>query len=111
MSDASRTVEAGTSTPVADAKVYLDGTRLTMKLGGGTDATKLRVELWAEDSEINPHGATGVVATASVLLPGGESLRVVTLDVSKFKGKPARLVLVDDSETGHLVIDDVWIWP
>ncbi|MGN6105461.1 MAG: hypothetical protein ACTHU0_10185 [Kofleriaceae bacterium] len=88
----------------------LDGARLTMRLGGGTDATKLRVELWVENTEINPLGATDIVATASVLLPGGEALREVTLDVSQFRGKSAKLVLVDDAETGHLVIDDVWVW-
>lgn len=88
----------------------LDG-KLTMRLGGGTDATKLRVELWVEDTEINPLGATSVVESASVLLPGGDALREVTLDVSKFRGKPGKLVLVDDAMSGHLVIDDVWSWP
>lgn len=89
----------------------LDATRLTMRLGGGTDIYKLRVELWTQDMENNPNGTTGAVAQASVLLPGGDELREVTLDVSKFRGNPARLVLIDDSETGHLVIDDVWAWP
>lgn len=88
----------------------IDGARLTMRLGGGTD-DKLRVELWAEDAELNPYGARSPVATASVLLPGGDTLREVTLDVSRFRGKPGQLVLVDDSELGHLVIDDVWLWP
>jgi hypothetical protein len=45
-----------------------------------------------------------------VLLPGGDALREVTLDVARLRGQPARLVLVDDSATGHLVIDDVWLW-
>jgi hypothetical protein len=88
----------------------IDGARLMMRLGGGTDA-QLRVELWAVDAEQNPYGGASPVATASALLPGGDTLREVTLDVSRFRGKPARLVLVDDSEAGHLVIDDVWLWP
>lgn len=87
----------------------IDGARLTMRLGGGTD-DKLRVELWAKDPELDPHGATRPVATASALLPGGDALREVTLDVSRLRGERARLVLVDDSESGHLVIDDVWLW-
>jgi hypothetical protein len=51
------------------------------------------------------------VETASALMPGGETLHEIALDVSRFRGQRARLVLVDDSETGHLVIDDVWLWP
>lgn len=88
----------------------IDGTRMTMRIGGGTDA-QLRVELWAEDAELNPYGAASPVATASVLEPGGDTLREVTLDVTRFRGKPGRLVLVDDSDAGHLVLDDVWLWP
>jgi len=87
----------------------IDGARLTLRLGGGTDA-KLRVELLAVDPQVNPNGTPSPVATASPLLPGGDTLREVTLDVSRFRGKPARLVLVDDSGAGHLVIDDVWLW-
>ena len=88
----------------------IDAARLTMRLGGAAEA-KLRVELWTADSEADPNGPPSPVVTASVLLPGGDTLREVTLDVSRFRGKPARLVLVDDSETGHLVIDDVWLRP
>ncbi len=88
----------------------IDGARLTVRLGGGTD-DKLRVELLSIDPELNPYGGKMVVATASVLLPGGDTLREVTLDVSRFRGQPGQLVLIDDSEAGHLVIDDVWLWP
>jgi hypothetical protein len=95
---------------VTSPEFIVEGARLTMRLGGGTDE-QLRVELWAEDAVQNPHGATSVIATASVLQPGGETLREVTLDVARLRGKPARLVLVDDSEIGHLDIDDVWVWP
>jgi hypothetical protein len=79
----------------------LDGTKLTMKLGGGADATKLRVELWVDDA---------IARTASVPTPGGDTLQEVSLDVSELRGQEATLVLVDDSPTSHLFIDDVWLW-
>ena len=80
----------------------LDGSRLTMKLGGGSDATKLRVELWVDG---------GIAATASVPRPGGDALRTVALDISAVRGKQARLVLVDEATAlgGHLDVDDVWL--
>ncbi|MBL9019316.1 MAG: hypothetical protein JNL83_34330 [Myxococcales bacterium] len=81
----------------------LDGERLTLSLGGGTDATKLRVELWVV-------GDKAPVATASVPEPGGDALRRVTLPIGDARGKQAKLVLVDDSTVGHLDADDVWIW-
>jgi len=88
----------------------IDGARLTLRLGGGTDR-KLRVELRVSDAAGSPNGAAAPAAIASALMPGGDTLREVTLDVSRFRGKPGRLVLVDDSEAGHLDIDDVWLWP
>ncbi len=81
----------------------LAGTKLTVTLAGGTDATKLRVELWSVDDP-------KILATASVPEPGGESLHRVTLDIAAFNGVSAKLVFVDDSETGHLDVDDVWLW-
>jgi hypothetical protein len=75
---------------------------ITIKLGGGTDATKLRVELWV---------AGAIVATAGVPAPGGETLRTVTLDPGASRGAEATLVLVDDSPAGHLDVDDVWVTP
>ncbi|MDQ3369826.1 MAG: hypothetical protein M3680_30780 [Myxococcota bacterium] len=80
----------------------LAGSQLTARVGGDTDATKLRIELWVQGS---------IVATASVPEPGGETLQPVTLAIAEpHRGKQARLVLVDDSPTGHLTIDDVWAW-
>ncbi len=80
----------------------LDAAKLTMRLGGGTDATKLRVELWVDNT---------IIDVASVPLPGGDSLRQVTLAVPEaMRGKLGKLVLVDDSPGGHLDIDDVWAW-
>lgn len=81
----------------------LDGERLTLQVGGGTDATKLRIELWIEGQIVASSGAPSL---------GGDVLREVSWDVSKHRGKFASLVLVDDATTadGHIVIDDVWIW-
>jgi len=78
----------------------LDGARLTMSLGGGTDATKLRVELWVDKM---------IVRTASVPSLGGDVLHEVSMDVVPWQGQQATLVLVDDSPTGHLDVDDVWL--
>ncbi|HEY5924946.1 MAG TPA: hypothetical protein VIV11_24865 [Kofleriaceae bacterium] len=81
----------------------LDGSRLTLQVGGGTDATKLRIELWIEGQ---------IVATSGAPSLGGDVLREVSWDISAHRGKFATLVLVDDATTsdGHIVIDDVWIW-
>lgn len=79
----------------------LDGARLTLRLGGGSDASNLRVELRIDDA---------AARTVSVPAPGGDSLRTVTVELGDLRGKLARLVLVDDSPTGHLDIDDVWLW-
>ncbi|HTR55744.1 MAG TPA: hypothetical protein VMJ10_33940 [Kofleriaceae bacterium] len=79
----------------------LDGARLTLHLGGGTDATKLRAELWVDGA---------LVRTAGVPAPGGDTLREVRWDLGDdLRGKQATLVLVDDSPTGHLDCDDVWL--
>ncbi len=81
----------------------LDGERLTLQVGGGTDATKLRIELWVEGQIIASSGAPSL---------GGDVLREVSWDISAHRGKFASLVLVDDATTadGHIVIDDVWVW-
>lgn len=81
----------------------LDGVRLTLMVGGGTDATKLRVELWVEGQIVASSGAPSL---------GGDVLREVSWDISAHRGKFASLVFVDDATTpdGHLVVDDVWIW-
>ncbi len=79
----------------------ITGPRITMALGGATDASKLRVEMWVDGK---------LVRTASVPEPGGEALKVVTWNVAELAGAQATLVLVDDSMSGHLDVDDVWIW-
>ena len=79
----------------------LDGARLVVHAGGGTDATKLRIELWVDDQ---------IAATASVPEPGGETLKELAIPIpAELRGKQATLVLVDDSPSGHLTVDDVWL--
>jgi hypothetical protein len=81
----------------------LDGERLTLRVGGGTDATKLRIELWVEGQIVASSGAPSL---------GGDVLREVSWDIAAHRGKFASLVFVDDATTpdGHIVVDDVWIW-
>jgi hypothetical protein len=81
----------------------LDGKKLSLHLGGGTDATKLRVELWVDGQIVQTSGAPSL---------GGDVLRDVTWDISAHTGKFGTLVLVDDATApdGHLTVDDVWIW-
>jgi hypothetical protein len=77
--------------------------KITMKLGGTSDASKLRVELWSDQK---------IIGTAAVGYPGGDTLKTVEIDPGAApiaaKAK-ATLVLVDDSPTGHIVVDDIWI--
>jgi hypothetical protein len=79
----------------------LDGARLTLRIGGAADPTQVRAELWIDDA---------AVRTASVPGSGSDSLRTVTIDLAGLHDKLARLVLIDDSPTGHLNVDDVWLW-
>ena len=80
----------------------VDAPHLVLHLGGGTDATKLRAELWVEGA---------IAITASVPPPGGDTLREIALDVGAWQGKQATLVLVDDSPTGHLDVDEILLGP
>jgi hypothetical protein len=86
---------------VTSPSFTISGPRITMALGGGTDPAKLRVELWVDGK---------IVRTASVPEPGGETLKVVTWNVAELAGSQATLALVDESTSGHLDVDDVWIW-
>ena len=89
---------------VTSPSFALDGTKVSLRVGGGADATKLRAELWIEGELVQSSGAPSL---------SGDVLRDVTWDVSAHRGKFATLVLVDDA-TGildsHLTVDDVWIW-
>jgi hypothetical protein len=79
----------------------LDGTRLSLRLGGGDFSSDLRAELWV-DGEI--------AKTATVPSPPTESLRTVVIDIAELRGKLGKLVLIDYSAKGHLNVDDVWLW-
>jgi hypothetical protein len=78
-------------------------TKLSLRLGGGTDATKLRVELWVDGVIVRSSGVPSL---------GGDVLRDVVWDISEHTGKFGTLVLVDDATApdGHITVDDVWIW-
>jgi hypothetical protein len=93
----------GATGRVTSPSFPLDGNRMTLQVGGGTDATKLRVELWVEGQIVASSGAPSL---------GGDVLREVSWDISAQRGKFATLVLVDDATAadGHIDIDDVWIW-
>lgn len=77
--------------------------KIALKLGGGADASKLRVELWSDQK---------ILAIASVPPPGGDALVPVELEPGAVPpGATGTIVIVDDSPTGHIVVDDVWILP
>jgi hypothetical protein len=88
---------------VTSPSFALDGSRLTLKLGGGTDATKLRAELWVDGQIVKSGGPPSL---------GGDVLRELSWDIGELRGKWGTLVLVDDATTGdgHLTVDDVWLW-
>jgi hypothetical protein len=81
----------------------LNGAKLSLRIGGGADATKLRAELWVDGVIVHSSGVPSL---------GGDVLRDVVWDISEQAGKFGTLVLVDDATTpdGHLTVDDVWIW-
>jgi hypothetical protein len=81
-------------------EIVLDMTRITAKIGGGADEHKLYLVLVVDNAP---------VAKASVPQPGGGTLQEVSLEIpDTVRGKTGRLVMVDESPTGHLVVDDVW---
>ena len=86
---------------VTSPSFVIDGARMTLKLGGSSDGTKLRVELWVDGA---------IARSAAAPLPGGDTLRPQSWDVTDLRGKQGTLVLVDDATNGHLDVDDVWIW-
>jgi hypothetical protein len=77
----------------------IDGARLRVLLAGGTDKG-LRVELWIGGKPVR----TAAPAKA------GDAMGEVWWEIASLRGKTAQLVLVDDSTTGHLDVDDVLIW-
>jgi hypothetical protein len=89
---------------VTSPAILLDAAKLTLRAGGGTDSSKLRIELYIEDARAPSH-------VVSVPEPGGDKLEMLTIPIPADKrGKTGKLVFIDDSPTSHLVVDDVWAW-
>lgn len=89
---------------VTSPPFVLQGRRLTLKLGGGTDPQALRVELVVAGvpiATLTPQGAPS------------EVFRTMEIDISAHTGETATLVFVDEARGswGHLNVDDVWLWP
>jgi hypothetical protein len=84
-------------------ELVIDGSRITLRLGGGTDHTHLRAELRLGD---------GVALVAAAPAPPSETFSLVEWDVSGLRGKTARIALVDTAtgSWGHLNVDEIWIW-
>jgi hypothetical protein len=81
----------------------LDGGRLLLRLGGGTEPA-LRVELIVDGQ---------VVRQVTKPSPPSDRFADVTVDVADLRGRTARLRLVDDATGawGHLNVDEIWIAP
>jgi hypothetical protein len=81
----------------------LEGSRMTLRLGGGADSGKLRVEL-----RVNGKPVRSVSPTA----PSSERLSDAAWNIADLRGETATLALIDDEigAWGHLNVDEVWIW-
>ena len=71
---------------------------LLLRLGGTGAPDGLRVELTIGGA---------VARTATPAPASGDGLQLVTLGIGELRGQRARLVLIDESTTGHLDVDDV----
>jgi hypothetical protein len=85
---------------VTSPSFALEGKKLTLKIGGNSDENRLYVSLVI---------GKDTVAKLYVPQPGGDKLRELSIDISTLNGKQAELVLVDESPTGHLDVDDAWL--
>ncbi|HQK18714.1 MAG TPA: hypothetical protein PLJ27_14745, partial [Polyangiaceae bacterium] len=79
----------------------LDGEVITLRVGGGKDATRLRAVLVVDGDEVMT--ATGC---------DSEILGRRVWDIAKFRGKSARLVVEDRSADGwgHILLDEFALW-
>jgi hypothetical protein len=79
----------------------LTGDVMVLRVGGGHDPARLRVVLWVDDV---PVFSTTGLASANL------SLR--EWNIAAFRGKQARLEIVDasDGPMGHLLVDEVRQW-
>lgn len=85
---------------VTSAELVLDMAKITARIGGTADAYRLYVMVVVDNEP---------VVTVSVPQPGGGTLRDVVLEIPEAaRGKTGRIVLVDESPTGHLDVDDIW---
>jgi arabinofuranosyltransferase len=86
---------------ITSAPFELLGDLLVLRVGGGRDAHRLRVELLVDGAVV--HGATGA---QSVVLARH------SWDITHFKGKQARLRVTDDSRDhfGHITVDEIRQW-
>jgi len=75
-------------------KMVIRGDYIGFLLGGAKDNPHVQVRLFVEDQLVR--SATGT---------GSDRLQFVTWRVDQWKGKSARLALVDDSPTGRLLFD------
>ena len=80
--------------------VTLAGRKIVVRVGGGLDAERLRVELRLADGKV-ARSATGA---------NSEVMRAVEWDVSDLVGQTVTFALVDDSggSWGHLTVDEIW---
>jgi len=94
--------EDGDRTGTLRSPVFrIDGARATFKIGGGRDAERLYARLLVEGDEA--FRATGT---------DGLRLAEVEWDLSRYRGRRARLELVDEAagEGGYLLFDDLRIY-
>ena len=95
--------DAATGTMISPPFV-LDGGRIEMRLGGGAENSKLRVELRIDGK---------AVRVASPPSPPSERFSDVAWDLAGLRGQTAAIALVDDESGpwGHLNVDEIWLWP
>jgi len=81
----------------------VDGNKISLRLGGGSDLRALRAELRI---------GTDVAVVATPPSPPSELFSEVEWDVSGLRGKTARIALVDEGTGGwgHLNVDEIWLW-
>jgi len=90
------------ATGALQSPVFLvDGDVITLRIGGGRDLEKVRVSLVVDGREVV--SATGC---------GSEIMGRRIWDVSKYRGREARLLIVDQHAGGwgHIMVDEIEVW-
>jgi hypothetical protein len=93
---------------------------LGLLVGGGADAARLHVDLLVETGPGDRGGATAGGVGSLVNVPEGafrvhatatgqnnETMRRVEWDTRSVTGRRARIMITDDSPTGHINVDDI----